>query len=385
MIKLILEHLRYQGGRAALTLLCVAIAFLTFGMLGTLRYSLDSGDPSVSEQRLIVTHRAGLMEPLPFASARRLAEIAGVARVGHATWTGTYFREPRNLLMAFAVDPGAWLAQHPDMVVASDARQRFMAAKNGMLVSAPLAAKLGWHIGDPVPLQSILYMPGSGQPAWSYTLSGVFTSSDSGGGRNYIVTHYNYLNDNRNLWKDMVGTFMVTPKPGVSADALARRIDEAFAQSPYPTATTTDRAFHAAFFAQFGDVLAMIKAVTATTLVSLVLIVASSMALSIRQRSRDIGVLRVIGFSGWGICRLVYGQTGLLMLAGAGLGLGAAAVANHWLTRRMPEYLPDITMPVPVIGQAMLVAAGITLVAAIFPALVALWVRPVQAFRMEQG
>jgi putative ABC transport system permease protein len=384
-LHLIIDELKYRKLQSALMFLSVVIAFITYGVLGAFRYSLNSGEGSVSERRLIVTHEAGIIETLPLAHLERLRNIPGTGNVGHATWTGSYFQEQRNMLMVFAVDPEAWLDQHPDMLIDEEEVQRFLANRNGMLISQSLARKFGWRTGDIVPLQSILFPPPDGEQAWTHTVSGTFTSSDSGGARNYIIIHYDYLNENRTFWRDTVGTFIVTPDEATSAMVLAQRIDAALAQSAAPTSSTTDRAFHNAFFAQFGDVVQIIKAVIGIAFASLVLVITSGMALSIRQRSRDLGIMRVLGFSSGMIYRLIIGQTALLVAVGAILGLGVATVLNLLVTRSLPQFLPDLAMPLQVIGEAAVISVFVALVTAVLPALIALRVRPIEAFALEQN
>lgn len=384
-LKLILEHLKFFKLRSTLMLVTVVLAFVTFGVLGALRYSLASGDGSISERRLIVAHEAGLMQTLPMAYHQRIKALPGAETVSHGTWQGTYFRESRDMMMSFAVDPATWLASHPDMEMDSRTRIAFLGDRRALLASQALADKYGWKPGAAVPLKSILYPGPGGDPAWTYIYAGSFVSTADGGGRNYAISHYDYLNESRDLWRDSVGTFVVTPKAGVTAQALARDIDALFAEADAPTSTTTDAAFHAEFFAQFGDVVSMIQIIIGVTFTSLMLVVTSGMALSTRQRGRDIGVLRVLGYSNGKVYRLIIGQTCALVVGGAALGLAAAAIFNHWISAEMPQFLPSIGLPTPVIAEAGAIALALALATAIVPTLIALRVRPVEAFKLEQA
>jgi putative ABC transport system permease protein len=379
-LRFVLDELRYFRTRTLLIVLSVALAFLAYGMLGTLRFSLRSGDDSVAERRLIVTHRDGLMQTLPLALRERIQALRGVGQVGHATWMGNYYREPDDLVLSFAVDPQIWLDQHPDMIVAPDSRRRFLATRDGMLVSEALARKYGWNVGERIPFGSIMYAPPAGERAWSYVLSGTFRTDDSGGGRNYIISHFDYLNENRTVWRDTVGTYMVTPRGGITAKSLADRIDGAFAASDTPTSSATDRAFHDQFFTQFGDMVSLIRMVISITFISLVLVVSSGMALAIRQSARDFGLLRVLGYSNRRILTMVVAQALILIAAGAAAGLGLAAAANWTLARRLPEYVPDIVLPWQVIGEAGLVALLMTAIVASIPSWLALRISPIAAF-----
>lgn len=379
-LRFTLDEMRFYRLRAILIVLSAALSFLAYGMLSTLRYSLQSGESSVAEGRLIVTHRDGLMQTLPLALHQQIEGLAGVGEVGHATWTGSYYHEPDELMMALAVEPETWLDQHPDMIVAPDVRTRFLATRDGMLVSEALARKYGWTAGERIPFGSILYAPPDGEKAWSYLLVGTFRTDESGGGRNYIVSHFGYLNENRTVWRDTVGSYMVTPAAGVTAKHLADTIDGAFAASPAPTSSATDRAFHDQFFQQFGDVVAIIKVIISITFVSVVLVVSSGMALAVRQSARHFGLMRVLGYSNLRILSLVVTQALILMATGAALGLGVAALANWTLARYLPDFMPDIVMPWQVLGEAALMALLISAVVSTLPSWLALRVSPIEAF-----
>lgn len=382
-LSLVWRLVTHARGRALLLLTAVTVAFCTFGILDALRFSLNSGNDAISGRRLIVMHEAGLMQTLPLAHVDKIRQLPGIAHVGHATWQGAYFREQSNMFMSFAVDPAGWLATHPDMNLDAHTRAAFLNEPRGMLVSAALASKFGLKPGDAVPVQSIMYAAPRGEPAWTYIVSGIFQPSADGGGRNYAVTHYRYLNENRDFWRDSVGSIIVTPAPGVSAETAAQRIDAALAGSEAPTSSRSDRAFHTEFFSQFGDVLAMIRAVISVTFLSLILMVTTGMALSVRQHRQHIGVLRVIGYSPVRILGLVLSQSMLQIGSGALLGLVAAFAVNFTITRIWPHMLPDISLPLPVILQGIGMALGLALLAALVPALVALRIKPVNAMAQE--
>ena len=384
-LAIVIEQLRYQRLNTLVLLTIITITFAAYAVLGSLRYSLDSGEASVSGQRLIVTPQTGLMAQLPLAHQAQIEAIPGVAQVGHATWLGAYYQNQRQMQMVFAVQPQAWLAQHPDMIVDDATAQAFYRGRDSMLVSRGLADRYGWKVGDVVPLNSILFQPPAGEPAWRLRVAGYFTSADSGGGRNFIVMHYEMLNEARQLWRNTVGSFMVTARPGVSLQALANDIDARFATSNDPTSTNTDQAFHAEFFAQFGNVTFMIKAVIAAAFSSLLLVVGSTLALAVRQSTRDIGVLKVLGWSHGRVLRLVFWRSGALVLVGAVAGVALGALFNWGVTRHLSQFMPDVVLPLPVLGEALLIASVVGLLTGLVPALLALRVRPLQALSVDNG
>jgi putative ABC transport system permease protein len=379
------ELLRRQRASTWVLLASVAITFATYAVLGSLRYSLDSGEDAVSGQRLIVTPQAGLMAQLPLAYQQQLEALPGVAQVGHATWLGAYYQNQRQMQMVFAVAPRAWIEQHPDMLLEPGVAEAFYRQKDSILVARGLAERYGWKVGDVVPLSSILFAPPKGEPAWRLRVAGFFTSHSSGGGRNYIVMHYDMLNEGRQLWRNTVGSFMVTAKPGHSLAAVAGGIDAQFASASDPTSSNTDTAFHTEFFNQFGNVSALIQAVLAAALTALLLVAGSTLALLVRQGTRDIGVLKVLGFGPTRITRLVLWRSAALLMLGAVTGLAAGALFNMVVTRSLSQFMPDVILPTPVMLEALAIAGVVAVVTALLPAWLALRVRPLQALSVEQG
>jgi putative ABC transport system permease protein len=379
LIFLAIEQLRYRRLRSALLVFTITIAFFVFGLLETLNFSMRGGDAENTSVRLIITNQAGMTEPLPMAYMNQLKSIKGVRDVGYATWWGCYYQEARQSVLTFAVEPAAWLRQHPEMVVSSADAARFRSQRNGILVSEALARKFNWKIGDLIPLGSILYAPPDRSRSWQYQVAGTFIS----GGQNYMVTHYDYLNESRSFWRDTVGAFMVTPDSGSRTDELAARIDGHFSQSAVHTLAASDRAFQMDFFAQFGDILFLIKCAVGAAFASLLLIVSSTAALAVTQRFKDFALLQIIGFKQSRIVLLVFGEILVLLLIGSLLGLSLAAGFNATLTSAIPQYLPDIVMPSRVLVEGLALAILMSALSAALPVGLALRLRPVTIFAIE--
>lgn len=382
-LNLIWRYHRFFRRRSILLTGAVALAFCTFGILGALSYSMTGGDNSTASRRLMVMSDAGAMQVLPLSALDTIRKVDGLKGISYATWIGLYYREQSTMFMSFAVDPVSWFDTHSDMAMEESTRQAFLKDKRAILVSADIADKFGWKKGDAVPLQSLLFRPPHGERAWNHIVAGVFHSTKGAGSRNFAITHYDYLNENRTLWKDTVASFIVTMENSVTADDASQRIDTALGTSAWPSYTSSDQVFHHEFFAQFGDIVSMIKLVVAVTFGTLMLIVGSGMALGIRQRRRDLGILRVIGYADGKILRIVVGQTMMVVITGALLGLALAFVFNLTITSRFPEILPHLYLPLPIIAQALSIAIVLSLLAAAIPAVIALRTKPIEAMVEE--
>lgn len=376
---LIWRYHRFFRLRSLLLTGAVALAFCTFGILGALRYSMNGGDNSIASRRLMVMSDAGALQVLPLSGLDTLRRVEGLRTISYATWTGLYYREKSNMLMSFAVDPATWIDTHPDMEVDEATKQAFLNDRRAILVSAGIAEKFGWKKGDSVPLQSLLFRPPHGEPAWNHIIVGVYYPTQRSGYRNFVVTHYDFLNENRTLWKDTVGSFVITLNPDVTANDASHRIDTAFETSAWPTYTSSDQVFHEEFFAQFGDIVSVIEMVVIVTFGALMLMVSSGMALGVRQRRRDLGIMRVIGYSNAKILRIVVGQTMMVVIVGAVMGMACAFVFNWAITSRYPEVLPHVYLPLPVMAQGFAIGIVLSLLAAAVPARIALRTKPVEA------
>lgn len=380
---LIIQALRAHKTRSALLVLTTAIAFLVYGVLGAMRFSMLGGTDKYGANRLIITHESGMTQALPIAYAEKLRQIPGVQSVSPATWLGAYYQTPQNMLLAFAVDPAVWLSQHDEMQLSADAARQFLSTPNSILVSEALLQKYQWQVGTTVPLQSIMFMPTNGDNHWPFIVAGTFTSAAEAGGRNYIISHYSYLNESRSALKDTAGTFVVTAQPGVAVERLALDVDAYFAQYEHRTTTATDRAFHAEFFRQLGDITLLIKAILSIAFCSLILVVSSTLTLAIHQRVRDIGILKIVGFSRRGILLLIVGEGFLLIALGGVIGTVLAWGVNTVLSTQLPDLLPNLTLTLQVLGEVALIGALTGTLICSLPALAALRMKAVKALTSE--
>ncbi len=369
--------------RTALLLFTICTGFLIFGVLGTLNFSMLGGSDVFAQSRLMTISQGGLTNPLPLSYQQRIARIEGVQSVGHATWFGLHYQDTDQDIMSFAADAENWILQHPEMEMSDDAIREFLNTKNGLLVNYHIANRFGWKIGDIVPLKSILFQPESGEGFWSFKVSGFFTTSDESGGRKYVIAHYDFLNDSRVIWPNTVGAYIVVPEPGAEPNELATRIDDHFLRSSHNTFTATDKAFHDDFFKQFGDVFFIIKSVVLISFLSIVIVVASTIALTVRQRTRDIGVLKVIGYSNAKIFRIIYFETFILVALGSLIGLACAFVVNKVMIYYWP-IIPDINLPSFVMLQALSIAGGLVVIAGLIPSVLALGMKPAEAFKIHE-
>jgi len=135
--------------RFALTLFSIFVAFLIYGVLGSFQSSFNASSDSGAANRLVTVNRINFTQPLPIAYVNKIRAVEGVAMLTHASWFGGYVKDPRNVIVTFAVEPETYLQIYADEFVLTEAeRQAFLKNRQGLIVGESLARAQGWKLGD---------------------------------------------------------------------------------------------------------------------------------------------------------------------------------------------------------------------------------------------
>jgi putative ABC transport system permease protein len=150
---------------------------------------------------------------------------------------------------------------------------------------------------------------------------------------------------------------------------VAKTIDAMFANSTAETSTDTEKAFGKAFAAQFGNIALIVFLVVGAAFVTILMIVGNTMALSIRERTREIGVLKTLGFSGPRILRMVLGESVLLALLGGLPGLAIAALITIGLRASLANIAPAFAVSPVIMLEGIVLMVALGLFTGVIPAL----------------
>lgn len=378
---LVFSNLRRRPARTAFTLGSIVIAFLMFGLLGALGHAFSAGAELAGVDRLLTIHKVSLVQPLPESYGPRIRRVEGVAAVSSATWFGGVYQDDRNQIPVFPVDPAVYLDIYPELIVPADARERFLAERRGALVGRPLAQEFGWKVGDVVPMRSNIWRKEDGSATWELVVAGIFDVPETGGDARNILMHHAYFSESLARGKGLVGWYIVRLKDPDDAARIAREIDEQFANSPFETETSTEKAFAQGFVNQVGNIGAILTGVLSAVFFTMLLVTANTMAQSVRERTAELGVLKTLGFTGRGVTALVLAESVLLTALGGLAGLALAWFVVGASEPALRGYLPIWNIP----PQAYVQAAGLMLllglVAGAVPALHALRLPVVEALR----
>lgn len=362
--------------RAWLMIISILVAFLIYGMLASFYRAFTAGEDAAAADRLVVVNKINFTQPLPIAYFNRVRAMEGVRQVAHLNWFGGYYQEPKNFLIVFAVEPQTYMDVYGnDLDIPADVRQAFMRERTGALVGEALARKWGWKVGDRVPIASNIFSQRNGSRTWDMTIVGIMKAKTPQMDTNFMVFQYGYFDETRAFGKDQIGWMVLqTTSPSMN-DKVAKAIDASFANSSYETATDTEKAFNKAFVAQIGNIALIMTLVVGAAFVTILMIVGNTMALTIRERTREIGVLKTLGFSGQRILGMVLGESVLLAMLGGIPGLALAAFIAFMLRENLSNFIPGFAMTpgIALAGIAMILALG--LITGIIPALNAMRLR----------
>ena len=378
---LVLANLGRRPLRTAFTLGSIMIAFLMYGLLGALGNAFSAGAQIAGADRLLTIHRVSLVQPLPESYGSRIRRVDGVAAVSSATWFGGVYQDGRNTIPVFPVNARVYLDIYPEVIVTAEARERFLAERRGALVGRPLADEYGWQVGQTIPIRSTIWRKADGSDTRELIVSGIFDAPETGGDARNILFHHEYFSESLGRGRGLVGWYVVKVKDPGAAVRVAREIDQQFANSPYETETSTEKAFTQGFVNQVGNIGAILRGVLSAVFFTMLLVTANTMAQSVRERTAELGVLKTLGFTGPGVTALVLAESTLLTVIGGLLGMLLAWFTVGAAEPALRGYLPLWALP----GRAYLEAGALMillgLLAGAAPALRALRLPVVAALR----
>ena len=348
--------------RTIFTLLSMVVAFLLFGVLETVDYAFahPSGGATGAD-KLITTNKYSITLSLPFSDTQEIRAVPGVAEVTWISWFGGYYQESKNFVFAAPIDTDSYFNLHKDEFIVSGVEmQAFRNTRSGALVNSALMKKFGWKVGDKVPLHSTIWtQKKDGSLDWTFDIVGIFDAKDptqASQQASTLLFHYDLFDEGRSFGKGTVGWFEERVADPSQSGAISGRIDALFANSPNETKTQPAKDFALAFVKQLGDIGFVLRAILGAVFFTLLFLTGNTMMQSVRERTPELAVLKTIGFADGKVLGLVIGESLLLCLiaAGIGLGLSYAALPIIKLGLQGVELSPSALLPG--IGAAVLLA-----------------------------
>jgi len=377
-LPLIWRNLLRRKVRTIFTLASVFIAFVLYSFLMVVQNAFSMGVDVAGADRLVLMHKVSLIQLLPISYTQKIRAAEGVTHVGYATWFGGTYQDKANQFAVMSVNAD-YFELYPEAHLPADQLKTWLGDRQGAIVGRTTAEKYGWKIGDKVPLQATIWVPKEGN-TWFFNVDGIY-DADKGFDTTNFFFHYEYLDENRRGAYGMVGWYVLRIDDPSHAVDIASHLDAQFANSSAETKTSTEKAFLQGFVNQVGNIKAIIVSILAAVLFTLFLLVlANTMAQSVRERTSELAVLKTLGFSNGLVLTLVLMESMFLALLGGTLGLTITYFAVQGGSFNN-AFLPVFIMRSRDVVIGLLLCCALGIVAGVLPATTAMRLRITDALR----
>ena len=367
MFKLILRNAVRHRLRTTLTILGLAIAILSFGLLRTVVDAWYAGVERAAADRLITRNAISLVFRLPLAYLNKIKAIPGVKRVAYGYWFGGIYIDEKNFFPEFAVDLPNYLDIYSEFVISPEQRQVLFKERNACVAGRKLVKRFGWKLGDIIPLRGTIF-PGN----WELVLRAIYQGREESTDENLLLFHFDYVNEamkkNYPALVNQVGYFVTQVDDVDRAPAIAEQIDATFKNSLAETLTESEKAFQMGFVSMTGAIVVAIQIVSYVVIVIILIVLANTMAMTARERQEEYAVLKTLGFQGRHLITLIAGESVTIALAGGLLGLAAIFPAAYFFRTALSNFFQVFAVSDNTLAFCLAIAIGIGILAAIFPA-----------------
>ena len=375
---LIFANLFRKKIRFALTIGSFAVALFLFGLLAVVRGAFGVGVEVAGADRLVTINRVSIIQPIPLSYRDRILRIPGVKSITHDNWFGGVYQDEKNFFPQFAIDVENQRQVYPEFAVPDGQWQAFVKDRQGAIVGEKTAKRFGWKIGDRIPIKNSSF---AGASTWEFNLDGMYHGKRPQDDTTQFWFQWDYFEERMpDRLKGNVGWYTLRVENPDDAVRISKAIDQQFANSPYETKTQTETAFAAGWVKQFGNIELLILTIGGVVFFTLLLVTGNTMAIAVRERTAELGVLKAMGYSDRFVLLLVLGESVVIAAIGGGLGLG---LAKLFTLQGDPTggLLPYFYLPARAILTGAAVALIVGAVSGVLPALGAMHLRVVDALR----
>jgi putative ABC transport system permease protein len=348
--------------RSTLTVLSIAFSLLLLTLMMTIwrAFYMDEGSAE-SAERLVVRHRVSLTFDLPGFYREKIRTVPGVVAVVPISWFGGIYKDqkPENFFAQFGTDPEEFFKVFRDIQMPEDQRSAWLHDRQGVIVDDTLAKKYGWKLGDRVVLQGTIY-----PVDLELYVRGIFTSNPD---NKSVYFNTKYVEEAVAFFKGKAGTFSILVASPGDVSRVASAVDEMFRNSPQPTKSESEKAFGLEFVAMLGNVKAFILMICSAVLFATLLVSANTMAMSIRERTKEVAVLKTLGFTRQSVLGLFVSEAVALALSGGAIGVGLAYLLIYGVSQSPYMSFYNLKVTAGMWAVALTVSGMVGLISSMVP------------------
>jgi putative ABC transport system permease protein len=260
-------------------------------------------------------------------------------------WFGGIYKDEKNFFANFAVDATRLREVMTELKMSDAEWQAFANDKQGAIVGQKLVTLYGFTPGQRITLKSPIY-----NQSVEFIIRGVCT----GGDEKTLFFHHDYINELMPDWaKDQVSMVSIMANSAEDVPRVAQAVDSMFVNSDAPTKTETEKEFALSFQTMMGGVKQFMYYIMAAITFSVLLVMGNTMAMTVRERTKEVGTLKAIGFQRRTIASLFMAEALIVACIGGGIGIGGAVL----LYRSIPfgTYIPFFSQFTPT-GETLIAA-----------------------------
>jgi len=366
----VLKNALRNKRRASLTIVSVAVSCALLVTLLTLQRELTTPPESeAGARRIIARNKVSLMQPLPYKQLAQIQKIPGVKQVTPFTFFGGLYRDETATGWAqFAVDPLRFKDLIIEGRISGGSYEDFAKDRNSCLLGRDTMTRYKLKVGDSIKLTGTFY-PVNMELRVAAVYEG--TVDD----RNCFF-HHTLLDELMGGW-GTVGTWYLCADSAEVVNDVISRINATFANTSAEVRAETERAFQLSFVSMFGNVKLLTGAISLVVIFTLILVSASTMSMAIRERLRELAVLKTLGFPRRELAGFILAESFALSGVGAALGIGGAwafwtkmeiVTFGHLTLQKLTSgFVPYFEVTPRIMGIGATVAATLGIVAAITP------------------
>ncbi len=367
-LPLVLKNAWRNRRRTVLTILSMGVSLMILGLMMAIYHAFYfTNTPPEQDLRLVTRNKVSLALPMPQFYGDRIRQIPGVREVEAEQWFGGVYidNRPEHLFARLAVEPDKFFTIYPDVNIPDEQKKAFQQERSACIAGRELAQKQHWNLGDRITIEGDIFPVNL-----EFTLRGIFDAKDAFMNRS-LYFNREYLEQSLpQARRGLVGTFTILANSPDNVPRIERAVDSQFQNSPIQTKTETQSAFGLSFLAFLGNVKLILLSVCGAVTFTILLVSANTIAMSVRERVHEVGVLKTLGYTSEAILGIILGEAVAISLVGAMLGLLMAQLMSA-VVRAMPTFndqLETLTIQPSVAVLCLGVAAMIGLASAFVPA-----------------
>jgi putative ABC transport system permease protein len=369
--------------RTVLTIASIGVSMCLLGVVVAMYHAFYLSSPTPAQaSRLVTRNRISLAVEMPLAYQSRIRPVAGVKEVMVSNWFGGVYkdaRDPKNQFSRFSVEPEKLFTLYGEYRMPEEQKQAFIHERTGCVIGRDLANAFGFKLGDRINLTGDIY-PGN----FEFTIRGIF---DSPPPNDVMYINKEYIDQSMpERRRGAAGMFYILVDDPQNSARIAAAIDNQFRNSPTETKTESEQAFLVGFLSLLGNVKLFLTAIAFAVTFTILLVSANTMAMSVRERVREVGVLKTLGFTPAAVLGLILGEAVAISIVGGICGYLLSTLLMEGVTNSpFGGFVPNQQLFNPAVALVCVLIAAMTgLLSSVVPAVAAARAPIVEALRSTE-